>query len=116
MSNTDEQLPVGPKIVEPLPYPHFPTRQQAFVWRNWEIVPVERLARVLEINDANVLQLAQEMGLRVPPQVEARWLTRGYLTIIRNNWHLLPYEQLLTLLGWTASELAYTLKEDDFLW
>ena len=37
-----------------------------------------------------------------------------YITIVRRNWHLLPYEQILQLLGWSAEQLAYTLREDDF--
>ncbi|MDD3928037.1 MAG: hypothetical protein PHT33_15445, partial [bacterium] len=40
----------------------------------------------------------------------------GYVTVIRNNWHLLRYEQLLELLNWSAERLNYTLKEEDFLW
>ncbi|MEI6424142.1 MAG: hypothetical protein WCP55_18140, partial [Lentisphaerota bacterium] len=44
------------------------------------------------------------------------WHERGYLTIIRRNWHLLPYEQILALLDWPPDEMAYALKEDDFLW
>ena len=96
--------------------PHFPTRLQAVVWRNWELVPPERLAAVLETSADNVIALAAHMGLRVPPVVRPEWLTRGYVTLIRANWHLLPYEQLLTLLGWTADHLDFTLREDDFLW
>ncbi|MCC6142260.1 MAG: hypothetical protein IT368_00490 [Candidatus Hydrogenedentes bacterium] len=46
---------------------------------------------------------------------EDQW-KRSYITIIRRNWHLLPYEQLLQLLGWTEDELAFTLREDDFLY
>src|SRR5574340_1616382 len=42
--------------------------------------------------------------------------TRGYVTLIRRNWHLLPYEQLLELLEMTPERLAFTLREDDFLW
>ena len=109
------ELPVGSNP-KPLDFPHFPTTQQAVIWRNWELVPAERLAQVLKTNRENVLQLAGDMGLRVPPLVNREWLQRGYITIIRNNWHLLPYEQLLALLGWTAEKLAFTLKEDDFLW
>lgn len=43
------------------------------------------------------------------------WLTKGYITILRSNWHLLPYEQLLDLLGWDAARLNQALKEDDYL-
>ena len=109
------ELPVGtnPKALE---FPHFPTRQQAVVWRNWELVPVNRLAQVLETSESNVTKLAERMGLRVPPVIGKHWLQRGYITMIRNNWQLLPYEQILTLLGWTSEKLAYALKEDDFLW
>ena len=41
---------------------------------------------------------------------------RGYITVLRRNWHLLPYDQLLGMLDMTAEELAYALREDDFLW
>lgn len=110
-----DALPLGsnPKALE---FPHFPTRLQAVVWRNWELVPVSRLAEVLGAAEQDVLSLADGMGLPVPPEVGPDWLERGYLTIIKGNWHLLPYSQLLTLLGWTPEKLAYTLKEDDFFW
>ena len=100
----------------PVEFPHFPTPQQAVVWRNWQLVPVDRLARVLDTSRENVLALAKGMALRVPPVVGERWLERGYVTLIRGNWHLLPNSQLLQLLEWTAAKLEYTLKEDDFLW
>ncbi len=108
------ELPVGdsPKA---LSFPHFPTGHQAVVWRNWELVPVKQIARVLAATEDDILKLAEGMGLRIPPQVPGQWLERGYITIIRANWHLLTYEQLLALLGWSSEKLAYTLKEDDFL-
>jgi hypothetical protein len=56
------------------------------------------------------------MGLRPPGTITVEQTRRTAITIIRRNWHLLPYEQLLELLGWSADELAYTLQEDDFLW
>src|SRR5690606_37767814 len=39
-----------------------------------------------------------------------------YITLIRRNWHLLPYEQLLELLDMDERELFMILKEDDFLY
>lgn len=86
-----------------LEMPHFPTPQQAVIWRNWEKVPLERLAKVLQTNEENILQLAQGIGLRVPPVVNEYWLQRGFITLIRANWHLLTYEQILTLLDWTET-------------
>jgi hypothetical protein len=55
------------------------------------------------------------MGLAGPPRITVEQQRRAALTIIRRNWHLLPYEQLLQLLGWTAEEMAFSLREDDFL-
>ncbi len=36
-------------------------------------------------------------------------------TALRRNWHLLPYEQLLPLIGMSRAELSYSLRADDFL-
>ena len=110
-------LPLGsnPPALE---FPHFPTRQQAVVWRNWGLVTGSRLAKVLNTTEANIISAAHEMGLihAATDDTEKLWLKRGYITLIRQNWHLLPYAQLLKLLGWTPDQMAYALKEDDFLW
>ena len=110
-------LPVGdaPAALE---FPHFPTRHQAVIWRNWGLVTPERLARVLKTTPAEVSALARRMGCGEPASEETQrlWLKRGYITLIRQNWHTLPYPQLLELLGWEPAQLAYALKEDDFLW
>jgi hypothetical protein len=111
-------LPAG--AVKPaLAFPHFPDRLHAFVWRNWGLVPAGRLAAVLDTSADNVRALAASMGL---PAEEAdanglddEWRRRGYITLIRRNWHLLPYDQLLALLDVPEARLAYLLREDDFL-
>lgn len=110
-----EQFQVSNGMIA-LEFPHFPTSMQAFVWKNWGLVPVERIAAVLRTGSEEVLELARGMGLATPLEVDPLWLSRGYITIIRANWHLLPYEQMLELLQWDAAKLAFTLKEDDFLW
>ena len=56
------------------------------------------------------------MGLEPQPFVDDAWLKRGYQTIIRNNWHLLDYPQLLELLDWPPERLEKCLREEDFLW
>ncbi|MBE6928832.1 MAG: hypothetical protein E7463_01010 [Ruminococcaceae bacterium] len=97
-----------------LSLPHFPTRMQALIFRMWEMVPAAKLAEVLGTTEEIVRALAADMAL--PPQKDTDvWQSSGYITIIRAAWHLLPYEQLLTLLGWDAEKLSYILKEDDFL-
>jgi len=104
------------KNIKPLSLPHFPTHHQTVIWRNWELAPPSRLAQILGTTEENVRMLADNMGLRSTPSLDEQWLIRGYITIIRANWHILPYKQLLDLLGWTDEMLAYALKEDDFLW
>lgn len=99
-----------------LTFRHFPTRHQAVIWRNWGLVPAARLATLLGATEAQVLRCAAELGLPAPVPVSRRWLERSYITLIRNNWHLLPYRQLLVLLDWTADRLNFVLREEDFLW
>lgn len=107
-------LPVG-RAQAALSVPHFPDRLHAFVWRNWQLVPAERLASVVGATASQILRLGRSMGLQGPPRITANQQHRSYITVIRRNWHLLPYDQLLQLLGWTAEQLAFTLREDDFL-
>lgn len=97
-------------------FEHFPDRLHAFVWRNWELVSAERMARVLETSPENIRRIGQSMGLPKEMSFPDGYEQRAYITIIRRNWHILPYDQLLTLLGWDAGKLAFTLREDDFLW
>ncbi|HEV2294770.1 MAG TPA: hypothetical protein VGR35_13025 [Tepidisphaeraceae bacterium] len=111
----DPHLPpaVGPPALE---FPHFPSRMHAFVWRNWNVVETTRLAEVLGTSAPNVAAVAASMGLPPEQPVSPEMGRRGYITIIRRNWHLLTYDQLLVLLDMTAQDLAYALREDDFLY
>jgi len=95
--------------------PHFPSRLHTFVWRNWELVTPDRMAKVLGCKPDEVLAIGRSMGLADPPTVTDDQWRRSYITVMRRNWHLLPYEQMLTLLGWDSDKLAFILKEDDFL-
>ena len=95
---------------------HFPTTWQAVLWRNWGMVPLERLAKALRTTSEKLLQAGGMMGLSLDESQCDKWLTRGYLTIIRQNWHLLSYDQILTILDWTAEKLDFILREDDFFW
>ncbi len=110
-----DQLPKG-AAPRALDFPHFPTRMHAFVWRNWELVPLGRLAAVLGVPPAQVAEVGRALGLGKSPAIAPEIARRGYITIIKRNWHLLPYEQLLQLLDWSPEELAFTLREDDFLY
>ncbi len=114
-STVAEVLPTGsarPAVASQ----HFPDRLHTFVWRNWELVSLERMAKIVGTTPENIHRVGASMGL--PPHINPpkEYQQRGYISIIRRNWHLLPYEQLLTLLDWDAEKLAFALREDDFLW
>jgi hypothetical protein len=101
---------------KPVGFPHFPDRLHAFVWRNWSLVPADKLAAVVGTTRSEILRLGRSMGLPRPPRITRSRQRRSYITILKRNWHVLPYEQLLALLDWTPEEMAFTLREDDFLY
>lgn len=108
-------LPHGEKK-KALRVSHFPTHFQAVIWRNWGLVPFERIARILKTTADEVQTAGGSLGLAVGDFDFEQWAHRGYLTIIRKNWHLLNYEQLCELLDWSPDRLAFVLREDDFCW
>ncbi|MFM7187197.1 MAG: hypothetical protein ACKO14_05220 [Armatimonadota bacterium] len=108
-------LPYGNKP-KPVPFPHFPSTLHAVIWRNWDVVDHKRIAATLQMSVRDVVSIGQAMGLPAPQRLTNLQRKRIALTIIRRSWHLLPYNQLLQLLDWTAAELEFTLREDDFLY
>ena len=110
----DIQLPEG-SAPTPETTPHFPDNLHTFVWRNWNLTTLEKMAQVLKTSTSNVRKLARSMGL--PDYKKPTWTTEQiYITLIRRNWHLLPYEQLMELVDMTPERLNVALREDDFLW
>ncbi len=99
---------------KPVRFNYFPSDMQVFIFRNWETVDKSVIAKVLETNVENVEREAQRMGLG-PQKSIKEWTKKGYITTIRNNWHLIPYSQLAKLLDWDEEKLSMVLKEEDFL-
>ncbi len=97
-------------------YSYFPTKYQAVIFRNWGSVEASRIAETIRTTEETVRACAADMGLDPNEPCNPLWRSRGYVTIIRQNWYLLPEEQILTLLDWTAEKYAFSLKEDDFLY
>jgi len=97
-----------------LDLPHFPTKYQAVIFRLWEMIPCEKIARVIEAEEEQVRMAAKDMGLGEQKNTQ-EWQIRGYISILKAVWNLLPYEQIFILLDWDEERLAYVLKEDDFL-
>ncbi len=101
---------------QPIAPAPFPDRLSAYVWRNWFLVAHARLAQTVGCTEAELEAVAAEMGLPRKVAILPEWRRKGYITIVRENWHLLDYPQLLELLDMTRAELDFSLKEDDFLW
>ena len=93
----------------------FPDRMSAYVWRNWFVVPHDRLAAVVGATESDLEDLAAEMGLPRKVEVLPEWRRKGYITVVRRNWNLLDYPQLLQVVDMTREEMRFSLLEDDFL-
>src|SRR6267142_3108110 len=94
------ELPVG-SSPPALKFDHFPARVHAFVFRNWNLVETERLAKILGTTPEKVRKMAGGMGLPAEEAIPGMYKSRLYLSLIRRNWHLLPYEQLMDLVEMT---------------
>ena len=103
----------GRAAISPAP---FPDRMSAYVWRNWGLVDKTTLAKTVNASVGDITTIATEMGLEAEPTILPEWKTKGYITIIRRNWQLLDYDQLMMLIGKNRAELYFSLMEDDFLW
>ena len=109
----DIKLPIHGKAA--IVFPHFPTKHQAFIFRAYEYVSPEKIAAILGTTAEKVRQAAADMGILKECESDI-WLQKGYITIIRRMWHILPYEQLLSLLDMDEETFAVLLREEDFLY
>lgn len=104
-------LPIVKKV--PLQREVFPQKWQTVLFRNYGLVSAEKIAKTLGM-DAFTLEIeAKRLGLTAA--YNPVWEQRGYITLIRNNWYLLPYSQLMTLLGYDEAKLESVLMHEDFL-
>lgn len=97
--------------------PNFPYADAAalVLLRNSGMVPAKNLAAAMECTEGEILSAQKALGIYSEEADPSLWLKKGYITVIRNNYTLLPDEQIVKLLGWTAERYARALKEEDFL-
>lgn len=104
-----------PKLINTAMQPNiFPCDWQAVIFRNYAFVPTKILAALLACDEETVEREASRLGLQAMP-CDDNWSKRGYITLIRNNWFLLPYEQICQLIDVNESRLDFILQNDDFL-
>lgn len=98
----------------PLPKEVFPQRWQTVIFRNYGLVSTDKIAKTLECDVKTVETEACRMGL---PNIrsDGRWEKKGFITLVRNNWYLLPYDQLKILLDYDDNRLEFVLLKEDFL-
>ena len=99
--------------IKPLPY-FTPQKWQTVLLRNYGIVDNKTLAAVLGTDEETIYKEALRLGIDAI-QYNPKWKKQGYINIIKNNWHLVPYNQLMELLDMDEKTLDYNLREDDFL-
>ena len=92
----------------------FPQAWQTVIFRNYGVVSTDKLAKTLGCNEETIVKEACRLGLD-GVGFNPVWEQRGFITIIRNNWYLLPYNQLLTLLDYDEEHLEFVLEKEDFL-
>ena len=81
-----------------------PTRWQTVIFRNYGYVSADKIAAVLGCGEQTVHSEAERLGLG-DVEYTSDWEKKGYITIIRNNWFLLPYSQLTVLLAISKEKL-----------
>src|SRR5688500_17583381 len=85
---------------EQIPEPHFPSRLYQFVWRNCELANADLMSGVVKAFAAKILDFVTSMGLPKKRRLTEDQLARLYISVIRQNWHVLPESQIVALLGW----------------
>lgn len=91
-----------------------PTMWQEVIFRNYGMVTNSTLSKILGTSEDIIAFNAALLGLD-KLVYNPKWLSLGYITIIRANWHILPYEQIAEVLGITLEKLSVILREEDFL-
>ena len=92
----------------------FQTTWQAVIFRNYGLVPNDVLANLLDCDIKTLQSEALRLGLK-NVTATSNFNKKSYITLIRNNWLLLPYEQICTLISVSEDRLDFILQNDDFL-
>jgi len=92
----------------------FPRSWQSVIFENYGLVSVDKIAKTLQTDEKTIAMEAERLGLSAV-KYNPLWEEKGFITIIRNSWYLLPYSQIMTLLGYEEKRLEFVLQNEDFL-
>jgi hypothetical protein len=95
---------------------HFPSRLYAFIFRTWDLQPVERIARFLKTDSRNISAIAKEMGLPPQPVFDEEIQMRNSMPTIFRLWEILPKEQLRNFMHLSDEEFYDYLHTDITYW
>ncbi len=88
---------------------------QKVILRNYGIIDLNKIAYLLETDGSVVKTEAERMGLKKLEKVNPDWISKGFVTVIRNNFDLLNLDQIAFVLDMGVKELKQLLVEYDFL-
>ena len=94
---------------------YFPSRLHAAIFRNWDIVPHERLAKVLGTKVSVIEKAGKELGLPKTKSLTTEEITRNIEIVLRRNWPLFPRNQIEELLSISPAEFDDFLSKEIFL-
>lgn len=97
----------------PVLRPYFPSLAHQFVWRNWDLVQRESIARALDSTREEVTKLGRTMGL-CQQNIPNRHWHRLRFKVLRRNWNFVPYSQLTVMLNMSVQEIQAMLSQDAF--
>ncbi len=91
----------------------FPNSWYKYVWRNWDLVPVERLAASVGATADALKCTAVQMGLPDQSADTAHIFLRNRYSLLKRNWDVLPLDQICELVGMTWGEMRERLLDDN---
>ena len=81
------ELP-APIDKEPVPSAFFKDRLHAYIWLNWSVVPISRIADTIGAKEEDILAIGTRMGLPKPYPVTEKEMERLHCTITVSYTHL----------------------------
>lgn len=95
---------------------HFPSRLYAFVFRTWDLQPIDKIAKFLRTEPKIIFDMAAEMGLPPQPKFTAEIIARNSMPTIFRLWDIIPSEQVNEFMNMTADEFKTFLMTDITYW